>query len=79
MQFIFTVQTRRCYVTTGLGFELILVLLYIYYNIQRDATMSSQYFILLHYHSTCFGCPLHPSSGVQETVVTATGIRHISR
>jgi hypothetical protein len=38
--------------------------------------MSSQYIILLQYHSTCFGCPLHPPSAVQETVVTATGIGH---
>jgi hypothetical protein len=28
--------------------------------IQRDATMSSQYFILLQCHSTCFGCKGHP-------------------
>jgi hypothetical protein len=48
--------------------------LILYYNIQRDATMSSQYFILLQYHSICFGCILHPSSGVHETVVTATSI-----
>jgi hypothetical protein len=48
-----------------------------YFNVQRDATMSSQYFILLQYFSTCFGFPLHPSSGVQETVVTVTGIGHI--
>jgi hypothetical protein len=47
----------------------------LYYNIQRDAKMSSQYFILLQYHSICFGCPLQPSSGVQETAVAATGIR----
>jgi hypothetical protein len=51
----------------------------LYCNVQRDATMSSQYFILLHYHFTCFGCPLHQSSGVQETVVAATGIGYISR
>jgi hypothetical protein len=38
--------------------------------------MSSQFFILLQYYSTCFGCPLHSSSGVQETVITATGIGH---
>jgi hypothetical protein len=38
--------------------------------------MSTQYFILLQYHSTCFGCPIQPSSGVQETVFTATGIGH---
>jgi hypothetical protein len=47
---------------------------YLYYNIQRDATMSSQYFISLQYYSTCFGRSSHPSSGVQETVVTSTGI-----
>jgi hypothetical protein len=57
----------------------VLVTQNIYYNIQQDATMSSQYFILLQYHSTCFGRSLHPSSGVQETVVTATGIGHIFR
>ena len=33
--------------------------------------MCSLYFILLQYHSTCFGCRPHPSSGVHETVVTA--------
>jgi hypothetical protein len=48
-------------------------------NVQRDATMSSQYFIFLQDHSTCFGCPSHPSSGVQVTVLTATGISQISR
>jgi hypothetical protein len=53
---------------------------YIYIiNIQRDATISSLYFILLQYPSTCFGCLLHPSSGVHETVVTATGTGHVSR
>jgi hypothetical protein len=47
-------------------------------NIQRDATMSSQYFILLQDYSARFRCPLHQSSGVQVTVVIATGIGHIS-
>jgi hypothetical protein len=46
----------------------------LYYEVQRDATMSSQYFISLQYYSTFFGCSLHPSSGVQETVVTAIGM-----
>jgi hypothetical protein len=41
---------------------------------QRDSTMGSQYFISLQYYSTCFECPLHPSSGVKETAVTATGM-----
>jgi hypothetical protein len=30
-------------------------------------------FILLQNHSACFGCQLHPSSGVRETVTTASG------
>ena len=28
---------------------------------------------LLQSHSTCFGCPLHPSSGVHKTVTAASG------
>ena len=43
----------------------------IFINIQRDATICSLYFILLQYHSTCFGCLPHPSSGVHKTVSTA--------
>ena len=35
--------------------------------------LSIFYFILLQYHSTCFGCRPHPSSGVHKTVVAATG------
>ena len=42
-------------------------------NVQQDATICSLYFILLQYHSTCFWCRPHPSSGVHKTVVTATG------
>jgi hypothetical protein len=34
-------------------------------------------YILLQYHSTCFGCRAHPSSGVHKTVVTATGTSHM--
>jgi len=48
-------------------------------NVQRDAIISSLYLILLQDYSTCFGCLSHPSSGVHETVVTATGTRHISQ
>ena len=33
-------------------------------------------FILLQSHSTCFGCPQHPSSGVLKTVSTASGTGH---
>jgi len=46
-------------------------------NVKRDATICSLYFILLQYHSTCFGCRPHPSSGVHKAVVTATGTSHI--
>jgi len=40
--------------------------------VQRDATQSSL-FIILKFHSTCFGCQPHPSSGVHITVTTASG------
>ena len=40
--------------------------------VQGDATQSSL-FIILQVHSTCFGCQLHPSSGVHKTVTTASG------
>jgi len=30
-------------------------------------------FILLQNHSTCFGCPPHPSSGVLKTITPASG------
>jgi hypothetical protein len=33
-------------------------------------------FILLQNHSTCFGCPPHPSSGVLKTVAAASGTGH---
>ena len=45
-------------------------------NVQRDATIWSLSFILLQYHSTCFGCRPHPSSRVHKTVVIATGTSH---
>ena len=32
---------------------------------------------LLQNYSTCFGCPLHPSSGVHKTVTAASGTGHI--
>ena len=31
---------------------------------------------LLQNYSTCFGCPLHPSSGVHKTVTAASGTGH---
>ena len=33
---------------------------------------------LLQNHSTCFGCPSHPSSGVHKTVTAASGTGHIT-
>ena len=43
--------------------------------VQRDITQSSQ-FIILHVHSTCFGCQPHPPSGVYKTVTTASSTGH---
>jgi len=34
------------------------------------------WFILLQSHSTCFGCPPQPSSGVLKTVTAASGTGH---
>ena len=34
------------------------------------------WFILLQNHSTCFGCPPHPPSGVLKTVTVASGTGH---
>jgi hypothetical protein len=34
-------------------------------NNQRDAALSSRIYSSLQSYSTCFGCFLHPSSGVQ--------------
>jgi hypothetical protein len=34
-------------------------------NNQRDAALSSRIYSSLQGYSTCFGCFLHPSSGVQ--------------
>ena len=44
--------------------------------VQRDETQSSL-FTILQVHSICFGCQLHPSSGVHKTVTTASGTDHI--
>ena len=45
-------------------------------TVQRDATQSSL-FIILQFHSTCFGCQPHPLSRVHKTVTTAPGTGHI--
>jgi hypothetical protein len=39
--------------------------IFILLNNQRDAALSSRIFSSLRGYSTCFGCFLHPSSGVQ--------------
>jgi len=44
--------------------------------VQPDATQSSL-FSILQVHSTCFGCQLRRSSGVHNTVTTASGTGHI--
>jgi len=58
---LFSTETRKCFI-------LIIV--------QRDTTQSSL-FIILQFHSTCFGCQPHPSSGVHKTVTTASDTDHI--
>jgi len=50
----------------------------IYVINQRDARLSSL-FIVLQNHSTCFGCPLRPSSGVHKTLVTTTVTSRVYR
>jgi len=35
-------------------------------------------FYLLQNYSTCFRCPLHPSSGAHKTVTAASGTGHIT-
>ena len=52
------------------SFGLILII------VQRDATQNSL-FIILQVHSTCFGCQQHPSSGLYETVTTASGTGYV--
>jgi hypothetical protein len=45
-------------------------------SFQRDAAVSSLYFISLQDLSTDFGCSLHPSSGVFKTACATTGTSH---
>ena len=47
-------------------------------NNQRDAALSSPIYYPLRDYSTCFGCSLHPSSGVHKTVDAITGTSHVS-
>jgi hypothetical protein len=45
-------------------------------SFQLDAAVSSLYFISLQDLCTCFGCSLHPSSGVLKTACAITGTSH---
>jgi hypothetical protein len=49
----------------------------IFVSVQRDAAVSSLYFISLQYLSTRFRCSLHPSSGVLKTAYATTGTSHM--
>jgi len=56
---------------------------YIHGSVHRDSELirynkMQQYagIYLLQGHSTCFGCPSHPSSGVEKTVTAASGTSH---
>jgi hypothetical protein len=46
-------------------------------GVQRDATASILYFISLQDYCTCFGCSLHPSSGVHKTAYATTGASRV--
>jgi hypothetical protein len=46
-------------------------------SFQRDAPVRSFYFISLQDLSTCFGCSLHPSSGLLKTAYATTGTSHM--
>ena len=47
------------------------------YRLKKSNKMQqyADIYLLLNY-STCFGCPLRPSSGVHKTVVAASGTDH---
>ena len=53
---------------------------YIHGSVHRNSILircnSMQVFIYCQNHSTCFGCPSHPSSGVHITVTAASGTGH---
>ena len=59
---------------------------YIHGSVHRDSILirsneMQQYAVvyLLQNYSTCFGCLLHPSSGVHKTVTAASGAGHSVR
>jgi len=49
-----------------------------HYNVLIRSNKMQQYagIYLPQSHSTCFGCPSHPSSGLHKTVTAASGIGH---
>ena len=58
---------------------------YIHGSVHRNSILirsnkMQQYAVIyvLQNHSTCFGCPSHPSSGVHKTVTAASGTGHIT-
>ena len=59
---------------------IILLILQPYKNILIRSNKMQQYagIYLLQNHSTCFGCPSHPSSGIHKTVTAASGTGHIT-
>ena len=59
---------------------------YIHGSVHRDSVLirsnkMQQYagIYLLQVYSTCFGCPLRPSSGVQKILTAASGTVHITK
>ena len=58
-------------------------LFYVHGSVHRDSILirpnkMQQYagIYLLQNHSTCFGCPSHPSSGVHKILIAASGTGH---
>ena len=49
---------------------------FLYILIRSNKTQQYAGIYLLQNHSTCFGCPSHPSSGVHKTVTAASGTSH---
>jgi hypothetical protein len=49
----------------------------VFVSFQRDAAVSSLYFMSLQNFSTYFGCSVHPSSGVLKTAYATTGTSHM--
>ena len=77
--FLFLYYVMACQLMNSMKFFFI----YIHGSVHRNSILIrsnkiQQYagIYLLQNHSTCFGCPLHPSSGVHKTVTAASGTGH---